>query len=40
MSTAPLYAPALGGYAAERVWGAKEQRDLFGRLVRRRKEAM
>jgi heme oxygenase len=26
----------MGGYAAERVWGAREQRDLFGRLVKRR----
>jgi heme oxygenase len=29
-------ARVIGGYAAERVWGAKEQRDLFGRLVKRR----
>lgn len=26
----------MGGYAAERIWGAREQRDLFGRLVKRR----
>ena len=26
----------MGGYAVERIWGAKEQRDLFGRLVKRR----
>lgn len=26
----------MGGYAGERIWGAKEQRDLFGRLVKRR----
>ena len=29
----------LGGYAAERIWGAREQRDLFGRLVKRRDPA-
>ena len=29
-------ARVLGGYAAERIWGAREQRDLFGRLVKRR----
>lgn len=29
-------ARALWGYAKERVWGAREQRDLFGRLVARR----
>ena len=26
----------MWGYAKERVWGAKEQRDIFGRLVKRR----
>ena len=26
----------MGGYAVERIWGAREQRDLFGRLVKRR----
>lgn len=29
----------MAGYAAERFWGPKEQRDLFGRLVRRKKDA-
>ena len=29
-------ARVMGGYAAERIWGAREQRDLFGRLVKRR----
>lgn len=28
---------ALGGYAAERFWGPPEPRDIFGRLVRRRR---
>ena len=28
---------ALGGYATERFWGAREQRDIFGSLVRRRR---
>ena len=32
-------ARSLGGYALERVWGAKEQRDIFGRLVKRKAEA-
>ena len=32
-------ARVLGGYAAERIWGAREQRDLFGRLVKRRDPA-
>ena len=32
-------ARALWGYAKERVWGASEQRDLFGRLVARRDPA-
>ena len=29
-------ARVMWGYAKERVWGAREQRDLFGRLVKRR----
>ena len=29
-------ARVMWGYAKERVWGAREQRDLFGRLVARR----